>query len=73
MIEEFFKDVDNYPKLRYVGFTMGAVGMLVTIVAAIVATATGFAGLGFCAGGMGLLSFSLFPITDLNFPKRRGW
>lgn len=73
MIEEFFKNSNNYPKLRYVGFSMGTVGMLVTIAAAIVAGCTGFTGLGICAGGMGLLSFSLFPVTDLNFPKHRGW
>lgn len=73
MIEEFFKNVNNFPKIRYVGFSMATVGMLVGIVAAIVATCTGFAGLGICAAGMILLSFALLPVTDLNFPKRRGW
>lgn len=66
---DFFQDRKNHPKIRYMGFSMGAVGMLVGIVAAIVAGVIGSAGLGICAAGMFLLSFVLLPVTDVNFSK----
>lgn len=73
MIEDYLKDVNNHRLIRYVGFSMATVGMLVGIAAAIVAGVTGTMGLGFCAAGMITLSFLLLPVTDLNFPKPRGW
>jgi hypothetical protein len=65
------EDRSNNRLIRHVGFSMAAFGMLVGIVAGIVATVTGTTALGICAAGMVLLSFVLLPVTDINFPSWR--
>lgn len=67
---EFFKDNSNNPKIRYMGFSMAWLGMVVGIGVAVVATVTGTTGLGLGAAGLITASFLLLPVTDINFPKR---
>jgi hypothetical protein len=68
-VTEFFKDRNNHNLIRYVGFSMAVVGILVAIGAAIFAGVIGSGGLGFGAAGMFVLSFALLPVTDINFSK----
>lgn len=69
-IGEFLGDSDNHRKIRYIGFSMAVVGLLAGIAAAITAGVIGSGGLGICAAGVTVLSFALFPVTDINYPRR---
>lgn len=69
---DFFRDSNNHRKIRYVGFSMATVGMVVGITAGIVAAVTASGILGACGAVMALMSFILLPVTDINFPKS-GW
>lgn len=72
-IAEFLRDTGNTRKIRYMGFSMATLGMVAGIGAAIVAGVIGSGGVGGCAAGMIVLSFILLPVTDINFPKKRGY
>lgn len=72
-LSEFLKDYKNNSLIRHIGFSMATVGMLAGMVAVGVAIAVESGPLGAIAAGVTLLSFLLFPMTDLRYPRRRGW
>lgn len=71
-VRDFLRDGDNRGKIRYIGFAMAIVVMLVGIAAVIVAIVTANGILGGIAAGTIVAGFVTLPITDLNFP-RHGW
>lgn len=72
-ISDYLKDSNNFRKIRYVGFSMGVVVMLIGVAAAVVGIVSTNGIVGGIASGMLITGFLMFPITDINFPRSRSW
>lgn len=70
---EFLRNANHRSLVRHVGFSMAVVGMLAGMVAVVVAITLGSSILGGIAAGSMVMSFLLLPVTDLRFPRSRGW
>lgn len=72
-VRGFLGDIENNTKIRYIGFTMAVVVMLVGIAAVVVAIVTVNGILGGVAAATIMAGFVTLPVTDLNFPSHRGY